>query len=260
VPMKNNIIISVIVIVILFVAFAGHKYYQSPSYAIKTAQAKENKGECKAARADYFEALRRSTDSRAVPFIPEKFKARVLDPSLWHKDLGDYINWLFTESKSQPQTVQNLLEHIAGCTTAVEKENYYLVDSMKLVPFDKYRNRWVEVFYPETAQVPPGQLPLIERSFKHDLSIVTFHGEKSFSYEVNIVDCLSGKKSDFKIDYEREISVPLRPGTYCFFSLSKKSYSAKQEWISDRAMLPFTAPDSSSIISIYLKTQVLRKK
>ncbi len=216
-------------------------------------------GNCAKAISGYAQAAITMADSRKTPYVPDKIQAANLNPQTWQKPLGEFVDWA-NSIKPFPPNLSSTLALIDACTTAASHENnIYSIQSYKL-GLDEFTVAWENALCPEKKQNDNQVYPLIEKAFSSGFCLVTFSGNSIYSYELNLICKESGKLTEVNIDCDKQASFPLKQGTYSVIMSSKKMFEGGQAWISQKEVTRLVVPDSATVLTALLKTDVKRGK
>ena len=223
------------------------------SEPLNNARKLENSGDFFHALSSYLSALSQMTDARPVP---SKTKAIATTPETWKKELDDYISWLLIQKNAQSNDFQSVIAAIDRCAKQVDRQNSIYNISIKKASLPDYRRLWKDLFFPNGMELPDNQLPLIQKAMDIGVSIITFSGNASYRYEGGIVNCATGKRTDFTVYNDGQCSLLLMPGTYYALVIAKAVFASGKVWTSPQDVLTLTVPDSTSLISAQMKTDL----
>lgn len=226
------------------------------SEALTNARNQENAGNFQQALSSYLSALTQITDTRPVP---SKTKAVATVPETWKKELDSYLSWLLIAKNARSNNFQTVIEAIDRCAQHVERQNSILDMSIKKASLQDYQRLWKNIFFPEGIELPENQLLLIQKAMDIGVSIFSLSGNASYRYEGGIVNCATGKRTDFQVYNEGQCSLLLMPGTYYVLVTSKAVFSSGKVWVSTQDVLKLIVPDATSLISAKLKTELKRR-
>ncbi len=216
-------------------------------------RALENAGKYDEAMSAYAMALVKLTGGRTFAEIPDKTTAANLNPQTWEKPIADFVNRL-DQSGVMPLPVSSLLQDLDRCAPQVTYENFVYDVTMKKASLSDYRARWQKVFCPE----PNCPASVIDKAFSQRDAIVTFSGNSIYFYKVSLINRETGSRTDIAVEQDKTPSFLAKAGKYCLVLKSSTMFRNKQMWISGAEALPFEIPDSVTVISAALRTQVGR--
>jgi hypothetical protein len=253
-------LLSVVVVICLIgAAFFVVAPKKMASSDLRIAQKLENTGSYDEAMASYAYGIVSMTHGKTFPHIPDKTTAANLTPNTWQKPIADFVDWLNTDKKISSE-VSAAIKAVARCEPQVDYENYIYDVTMKKVPLEHYKVLWQQLFCPELSD----QTAIIEKAFSQSAVIMTLAGNSNYSYEVNLVDCTSGKRINVPVDLDKTPPFLVIPGQYCLIFKSKTMFQhglqSGKGWTSGAEAVTFTVPDSVNVIFAKLRTEVGRKK
>jgi hypothetical protein len=226
---------------------------------IKKAQRQEALGRNLAAVSEYCAALEKATDGRRIPNIPDKVAAANLNPSLWQNEIAEFVLWLGAYKQARAE-VGTIIEGIDRCASGSAHDNFiYDIQQQKAV-FDVYKSLWQQVFCPEKPSLDSDQTGLIKKAFEQGDVIMTLLGNSTYSYEVGLVNKESGKRTIVTVELDKNPSFLVKPGAYYAVCTSKKLFAYGRGWISNTEALPLSVPDTVTVFSASLRTEVNRQK
>ncbi len=246
--------IVVVAAVIAVIAFTVAPKKAATSGA-KSAAALEGAGKYDAAMSAYAAALVELTEGRRFTGIPDKTTAANLNPQTWEKPIADFVDWLNADKK-MPSEVSSLFEGLDRCMPQVKYENFVYDVKMKRAPLADYKALWQRAFCPE----PNCPAAVIEKAFSQSDAIVTLSGNSIYSYNVSLVNRESGKRTDIPVEQDVTPSFLAKPGKYCLIVKSTTMFQDKREWISGEEAVSFEIPDSVTVVSALLRTEVGRSR
>ena len=256
--MKN--ILTLLSIVLLFLAVGAVLFTgRMASSDIKRAARLAASGNCDKAVSTYAAAVTSMTDSRSVPYVPDRVQALNLNPQTWQKPIAELVGWTVAY-KAMPVNLAAALDAMDRCTTSVMHENFIYGVTAKKVGLDEYRSSWEDVLCPEKASGGSVSVPAIEKAFASGLSLMSIKGNSTYSYDVRLINRENGKQTNAAVDCDKVASFPIKPGRYAVVVSSKTLFHGGQGWLSAKEVVPFVVPDSTMVITAYLKTEVHRQK
>jgi|GEM_PF-1329426 hypothetical protein len=255
----NKQLLTVLSIVVVAAIIAVLAFTVAPRKAAtsgaKSAAALEQSGKYDAAMSAYAAALVKLTEGRAFTGIPDKTTAANLNPQTWEKPITDFADWLNVDKK-MPPAVSPLMEGLDRCMPQVKYENFVYEVKMKKAALADYKALWQRVFCPE----PNCPEAIIEKAFSQSDAIVTLSGNSIYSYSVSLVNRESGKRTDISVEQDVTPSFLAKPGKYCLVVKSTTMFQDKREWISGEEAVSFEIPDSVTVVSALLRTEVGRTR
>ena len=251
----NKIIVPLLVIagVIFAVYFFGVKGSLEPlSEAVKL----ENSGNYSRALDLYISALTAMADNRS---LPSKSQAMASSPDAWKKELDTYLTWLIAPKSYPSSSFQTAADAIDRCGKHVETANS--ISEMKIVKatLPDYQKAWNAIFFPAGKAAPESQETVIEKAIDTSVSILTLIGNTSYRYEGCVINRMTEKRMDFSVYNDGRFSLLAPPGNYFLFVTGKAVFPNGQVWISGVSALQLTVPDSTSLLTVKLKTDVKRQ-
>ena len=251
----NKIIVPLLIIAavaasVYFFAFKGASDPLSEGLKLEVS------GTYSSAMPLYVKALLEQTDFKP---LPTKSQAMTLAPAAWVKELDGYLSWLITPKLSSSASLCTAIEAIDRCFKHVENCNTAAEAPVKKALLGDYQKLWNAMFYPEGKIPPEKQELVIESAIDTGISIITFFGNASYSYEGSLINRATGKRSDFIVYTEGQCSLLAPAGNYELIVTGKAKFGSGQMWISPVSVLQMTVPDSASLVSITFKTDVKRR-
>jgi hypothetical protein len=231
--------------------FGVKKTVESYSKAVNQEQA----GNYPLALSLYVSSLMGMTDSRPMP---SKAQGMESPPKTWVKELKNYVDWLSTAPPT-PERLPIVVDAITRVEKHIENQNYFTDLSLQKAPVQDYAKKWNSIFYPEGKTPPPDQQPILEAAMAASISILTMIGNASYRYDGKAINRATGKCIDFTIFNEGQFSLLAPPGNYYLIITSKATFPSGQVWISSTNALTIAIPDSTSLLSIKLNTEVKRR-
>jgi hypothetical protein len=256
--MKNMLTLLSIVLLFLIVG-ALMLTGRMASSDIKKAARLAASGNCDKAVSSYAEVSVSMTDSRSVPYVPDRAQAMNLNPQTWQKPIAELVEWA-ASYKTMPANLAATLDAMDRCTSGVMHENFIYGVKMKKAGLDEYKSAWEDVLCPEKAAGGSVSVPAVEQAFSSGLSLMSVVGNTTYSYDVHLINRESGKQTTMAVDCDKVASFPIKPGRYAVVVSSKTMFQGGQEWLSGKEAIPFVIPDSATIISVMLRTEVHRAK
>jgi hypothetical protein len=256
--MKN--ILTLLSIVLLFLAVGAILLTgRLASSDIKQAARQAASGDCDKAVSSYAGAVIAMTDSRNVPYVPDRAQAMNLNPQTWQKPIAELVKW-GTADKSMPPNLTEALNAMDRCTTSVIHENFIFGVTTKKAGLEEYTSAWEDLLCPEKASGGSVSVPAIESAFSSGLTLMSIKGNSTYSYDVHLINRENGKQTNAAVDCDKVVSFPIKPGQYAVVISSKTLFQGGQGWLSGKEAIPFTIPDSATIVSVMLRTEVHRTK
>jgi len=256
--MKN--ILTLLSIVLLFLVVGAILLTgRLASSDIKRAARLAASGDCDKAVSSYAAAVIAMTDSRSVPYVPDRVQAMNLNPQTWQKPIAELVKWT-AGYKTMPPSLTAALDAIDRCTTSVIHENFIYGVTTKKAGLEEYTSAWEDLLCPEKASGGSVSVPAIETAFSSGLSLMSIKGNSTYAYDVRLINRENGKQTNAVLDCDKVATFPIKPGQYAVVISSKTLFHGGQGWLSGREAIPFTIADSARIVSAYLKTEVHRTK
>jgi hypothetical protein len=226
---------------------------------IKKAARLAASGNCDKAVSSYAGVAVTMTESRSVPYVPDRVQAMNLNPQTWQKPIAELTEWA-ASYKTMPANLTATLDAMDRCTSGVMHENFIYGVKTKKVGLDEYKSAWEDMLCPEKASGGSVSVPAIEKAFSSGLSLMSVVGNTTYSYDVHLINRETGKQTNAAVDCDKVVSFPIKPGRYAVVISSKTLFHGGQGWLSGKEAIPFAIPDSATIISIMLRTEVHRAK
>jgi hypothetical protein len=250
---------KIIIGILIISALASAGYYlvsKRQSKSLSEAVALENSGNYSKALEIYISALKSIADFKDQP---NKAMAMTASPDTWKKELDNYLAWLINAKNFQTDYLQNITGAIDRCRKHVVNPNEIEKIESNKVQLADYQKAWNAVFYPTGKTPPEIQEQVIEKAIDTSVSILTLLGNANYRYDGFIVNLSTGKKVDFSVFNDGSASLLTTPGNYLLIVTGKAAFPGGKVWVSPQGAFFFSAPDTTSLISIKLKTDVRRK-
>ena len=215
----------------------------------------EQAGNYPLALSNYIASLTGMTDSRP---LPSKAEGMASTPERWLKELNAYIDWL-TSSAGRPKRFPVVVDAIGRIGERVENQHYITESPRGAITIGDYTKVWNSIFYPEGKTPPSGQQSIIEKAMNASVSILTLVGNISYQYDGKVINRTTGKSLDFTVFNEGQFSLPITPGSYYLIVTGKAKFQLGQVWVSPANVLTITVPDSTSLLTVRLNTEVKRR-
>jgi hypothetical protein len=215
----------------------------------------EQAGNYPLALSHYIASLAGMVDARP---LPSKAQGMASAPESWLKELDAYINWLSFPS-ARPQQLPAVIDGISRVGKHIENQHSIIESPPKKTTIDDYTKAWNSIFYPEGKTPPPGQRSIIEKAREGSFSILTLVGNMSYQYEGKAVNRTTGKSHDFIVFNEGQFSLLAAPGNYYLIVTGKAKFQSGQVWVSPANVLAITIPDTASLVTVRLSTEVKRR-
>jgi hypothetical protein len=216
-------------------------------------------GNCEKAISGYGQAAIAMADARKLPYVPDKAQAMNLNPQTWQNPLADFVDWAISIKKF-PENLSSTLALMDACTTSVSRENSLYAITYTKASLEQFTAAWKNALCPEKMQNDTMSYPIIEKAFSSGLCLVTVSGNSIYSYELNLICRESGKLTIVGVDCDKQVTFPLKQGTYAAIVSGKKMFEGGRVWVSQKESIPFMVPDSATVLTACLKTEVKRGK
>ncbi len=251
----RTIIISLLAVagIAVGVYFFSYKKTSEPYFeALKQEQA----GNFPLALSLNISALMSLTDQHP---IPGKAQAMASSPEAWIKELTSYLSWL-TKPAAPPQKFTDILNSIDRVGKNIENQNNLVELAVKKASGEDYQKTWNAIFFPAGKAPPSGQQLIQKKAMDASVSILTLIGNPNYRYDGKAVNRATGKSLDFTVFNEGQFSLLTPPGTYYLIVTSKASFQGGQAWVSPANVITIAVPDSASLLSGKLITDIRRRK
>jgi hypothetical protein len=227
-----------------------------PADSIKDAARAEASGNFSRALSIYLKEMVSHSDLRQPP---PKAMAVTASADVWIKELDKYLVWLTDTMSSGSDFLRNITESIDRCRKQVSSMVSATDCSGKMAIRDDYVKNWNAVFYPDGKTPPESQAAEIDKAVNYGVSILNISGNSNYRYEGSVVNLKSGKRIEFTVFNEGCASMIIPPGSYYLIITAKATFTGGKEWISPVSALSFSAPDSASLLSMKLRTDISRQ-
>ncbi len=237
-----------------YFVFSQYKESISP---LRKAAAFEFKGQFQDAYNQYTQALIDITPSMELPNLN---KSKVVDPSIWKKDLIKYVEWVCLPSQV-PKQFDDVLNSINKCSKSNPlTENRIVQLTVSKLPIDSFISEWKSNFYALTATIESSHIQIAKGAHLRNVSILKLSANKGFTYNIHLVNLSSGKQSTATIFSEGTASLLVYPGDHLLVCKSTVAFSSGEVWNSSNTIIPIAVPQKASMISGTLITKVSRQK
>jgi hypothetical protein len=230
--------------------------YKKGSEPYLEALKQEQAGNFPLAMSHYISALMATTDVRPPP---SKSQAMASSSEAWIRELTSYITWLLTV-KAPSKRLSDIMNSIERVGKNIENQNNIVDVSVKKAAVEEYQKKWNAIFFPEGKMPPSSQQQVIEKAMDTAVSILTLIGNTNYRYDGKAVNRATGKCLEFTVFNEGQFSFLIPPGTYYLIVTSKASFQGGQMWVSPANVITLAVPDSTSLISGKLITDIRRRK
>jgi hypothetical protein len=253
--MKRTTLTLVIFIVISVIGFFAYQNYCTSTSPLKKAAKAELSGQMQAAYDLYSEALIDICPSLKIPDIN---KSKVVDVTVWRKDLTKYVEWLCLPA-TVPEHFPHVLQAINTYKSTYSRSESRIVNiSEKALDTNDFISEWKNAFFAPATKIDSAHLQLASGAHFRNLSFLKLSADKGFTYEINLVNLSSGKQTTFTIFSEGNTSALAYPGEYLLLCKSKVAFSSGEIWRSSNTVIPITIPSKASLITGVLITKVKR--
>jgi hypothetical protein len=201
-------------------------------------------------------ALMSVTDQHS---LPSKAQAMASSPEAWIRELTSYLTWL-TATAAPSKKLADILSSIERVGKNIENKNNLVEVSVKKATVEDYQKKWTSIFFPEGKTPPSGQQQVIEKAMDTSVSILTLIGNPNYRYDGKAVNRTTGKTLDFTVFSEGQFSFLIPQGNYYLIVTSKASFQGGQTWVSPANVIALAVPDSTSLLSGKLITDIRRRK
>lgn len=255
--MKKTAFTIVIIISILATGYFGYQHYRLRTSPLINAEKAEHDGQLQKAYDLYSEALIEICPSLK---IPNRNKSKVVNMTVWKKDLTKYVEWLCLPAQV-PEHFPQVLQAINKYKSTYSRSESSIVNlTEKALNENQFISEWKGAFFAPAAQFDSAHLQLASGTHFRNLSFLKLSADKGFTYEINLINLSSGKQTIFTIYSEGNTSVLAYPGDYLILCKSKVSFSSSEIWRSSNSVIPITIPQKASLITGVLITKVSREK
>lgn len=249
--MKKASLIILIAVIVILVSF----FLLRPKSPMKSASEAEIRGDWVQANSGYIEAL---FDITGAKKLPDKNRAKFLEPKAWHDNVRKYLDWITMEPFGYPDGFANILEGIRRCSTHVENEHFFTNDSVIPLTMENLALSWDETFFPPNVLKKGDHTGLIEQAFEKKVSILKISSMRGYSYNGSLLSLTNYKRTDFFLYPESNVFLLTAPGKHLLICSGEVEFQDDKIWRSPYNIIPLVMPDSSSQKSIILKTMVKR--
>ena len=255
--MKKAILTLGIIMTITLAGYFTYLKYISSISPLKNAVKAELNGQLQEAYDLYSEALIDISPSLPLPNIN---KSKVVDVTIWKKDLTKYVEWLSLPAPI-PEQFSQVLQAINKYKSDYSRSENRIVNyAEKTLDTTRFLSEWKRAFYAPAAKIDSAHLQLASNAQFKNLSFLKLSADKGFSYELNLVNIFTGRQTTFKIYSEGSTSVLAYPGDYLLLCRSSVAFSSGEIWRSSNTIIPITIPQKSALITGVLITKVSREK
>jgi hypothetical protein len=255
--MKKIAITFVILITISTTGYFAYQHYNTSFSPLKKAERAERSGQLQTAYDLYSEALIDICPSFKVPDIN---KSKVVEVTVWKKDLAKYVEWLCLPAPV-PEHYSQVLQTINKYKDTYSRSESRIVNiAEKALDTSRFISEWKNAFFAPAAKTDSAHLQLASGAHFRNFSFLKLSADKGFTYELNLINLSSGKQTTFKIFSEGSTSVLAYPGRYLLLCRSTVAFSSGEIWRSSITIMPITIPKEASLITGVLITKVARGK
>lgn len=254
--MKKYIII---VVILLGVAFAFYKYFSQPSF-FEIASTAELQGKYDSALENYLNALSEITE---VKNYPDKSKAVTQTNEEWLQEVRGYQAWMNMTEPAGKNEYGMTIEGIKRCLPFIDSVNFITDEKTKTLVQDSLEKEWVEAFVRLDRDEEKEHKKLIARIMADSMSIIRIAAMTGYIYHGTLLDIKTGKRIDFTLYPNSEISLLVKPRDYFLIVSSEVQFTEGlkgKTWYSSANVIPLKAPATTSLYSMILRTKVRRTK
>ncbi len=195
--------------------------------------------------------------------LPDAQKGKIMQPALWRGEIEKYMAWL-TEPAPTNGSLKNALDGLERCVTRFESDNTAQAAQPK--PLDSlpaFTTRWNAAFNPP----PPNSIDwdaVVKNAFNKNFSMLQLSAPITYTYDINIISRKTSRRINFTLypatpDTKSQITAPLPEGEYTLIISSSVDFQKGQHWTSEYAAFPITITATPTLITMDLKTKVIRK-
>lgn len=244
--------------ILLVIGAAGSYFFLSNKAVpdLKKANVAEVTGNFQEALSLYAGALLEITPSMDLPDVNN---SKFMSPAVWKKTVEKYVAWISIPSQKSRDDIDSILKNIEMCSLHTDQENRMIGFVAKGLSVDQYISEWNNAFFATASLINPEHRPLAEGNHVRNISIVKFSSVSSYTYELNLVNLTSGKRTSFVLFPESSVFLLAVPGKHLLVGRSSVKFSSGEMWRSHYTASSLVIPDEASLVCADLRTSVPRK-
>ena len=250
--MKKCVIINTAILLSLIISCSTPK--KAPD--LKKAKEAEITGKLQDAFTLYVSSLLQVTPSMKVPDVN---RSKILNSELWRKEIEKYVIWISTPAKKPSNDLQTILDGIKRCSEHARSDNSLAALSVRSLSTDQYISEWNNLFFAPTVRIDPSHTTLASGNHVNNVSIIKLASLKNYSYELNLVNKHSGRRTEVFLYPESSTFLLAAPGEYLLICQSAVTFPSGELWKSPFTAMPLSIPENASFIGGELRTSVNRK-
>lgn len=254
--MKKQVLIPIIIIVV--VAAGLYIFFSNRQMSLlREAKQCELSGDLEQAYSLYAAVLYESTPSIAMPDI---YRSKFLAPEILRKEVEKYIASLLTPaSLKSGKNVTYALQGLERCRKKDRCDNTITKPVVRPLIADEYLQEWNKTFFAPEAKIDPSHTVLATRCFSRNLSLLNIRSQKSYTYEINLINRETLRGTKRTLPSENEARMYALPGEHILVCRSTVTFPSGEIWRSNFTVIPLTIPGTPSLISTEMRTSVTRK-
>ena len=254
--MKKYIVVVIILIAGAFVLF---KLLSKPSF-FELASKAELQGKYDDALENYVSFLPEVTEGMNYP---DKSKAATQTNEEWVQEVGGYRSWILSSILAGKNEYRMTVEGIKRCLPFIDSVNFITDEETKVLVEDSLEKEWREAFVRLDRDEGREHKKLISQTMADSMSILRISAMTGYIYHGKLLDIKTGKRVDFNLYPNTDISLLVRPGDYFLICSSEVQFTeglSGKTWYSPVNVIPLKAPDRTSLYSMIMRTKVRRTK
>lgn len=254
--MKKYIIIVIILGALAYIIF---RFLSQPSF-FELASTAELQGKYSVALENYVKALSEVTE---VMNYPDKGKAATQTNKEWIQKVAGYFAWVTYTEPVEKNDYRMIIEGIKRCLPFIDSTNFITDEETKILVEDSLEKEWVEAFVRLDRDEGKEHKKLISRTMADSMSIIRISAMTGYIYHGKLLDVKTGRRVDFILYPNTDISLLVKPGDYFFICSSEVQFTEGlkgKTWYSPVNVIPLSAPPTTSLYSMILRTKVHRTK
>ncbi len=254
--MKKYIIVVIILVAVAFVLF---KLFSRPSF-FELASTAELQGKYEVALENYVNTISKVTEAMTYR---DKNKAATQTNEEWIQEVGEYLSWVGFSKPAEENEFSMVIEGIKRCQPFIDSVNFITDEKIKTLVEDSLAKEWQEAFVRLNRDESREHKKLILRTMADSMSILRISAMTGYIYKCKLLDLTTGKRVDFILYPNSDISLLVKPGDYFLICSSEVQFTeglSGKTWYSPVNVIPLKAPDRTSLYSMILRTRVRRTK
>jgi hypothetical protein len=248
--MRNNIIISVVVIAAAIAGLLMFRAYHS-SKPLNEARQCELSGDLQQALSQYAGIVFNRIPTLKIPDINE---SKYLAPDLLKKDVASYFAWLSIPAARTDNEVSAALGGIGRLESRCRGDNGIFNTKIQPLTSEKYREEWNRTFFAPNVKIDQSHAALAEGNYIRKFSLLVIKSGQSYTYEINCINPATMRGIKATLLPENSVRLYAVPGEHLLLCRSSVTFESGEIWYSQYTPIRLTIPTEPSLVSVDLRT------